>query len=473
VRRRLSIGARWTLRYTLALLVTVTVFGIFTYEQILARTEEDARFVLELQVQEAVEALQGSEPGSSDVEVALERSVMAADRDLKLGLQVFDAEGRPVVSRGSGEHQEFPLPTPEPAASAEEMPGEEIWRYEDVVQEKYDYLVLTVPVASGFVQGSLYTRIFVRNARDLRDIYLYSLPAVLLLTALLGSWLARGILRPLQEMNQTARRITGTNLEETIPTTGARDELDELAVTLNGMIARIRRSVERTRRFAANAAHELRTPLNAIRSRLEVTLSQPRSPEEYRHILAETAQEVEQLSTSVHGMMRLAQSEAGLSGDQRVPVALEPLLSEVVEFFEPLAAASDVHLEARLEDAGTVPGDPSWLHQLFANLVHNAVKYTPKGGHVVLDCETEPDGEALVVTVRDDGPGIPAEEQARVFEPFHRVRGPESPPCAGLGLALAREIARAHGGRIDLASTPGEGSAFRVRLPLQGAPPAV
>lgn len=466
MRRRLSIGARWTLRYTLALLVTVTVFGVFTYEQILARTEEDARFVLELQVQEAVEALQSSAPDSADVEVALERSVMAAERDLKLGLQVFGAEGRSVVSRGSGEHKEFSLP-----AGPRSAEGEETWRYESVPDERYDYLVLTVPVADGYVQGSLYTRIFVRNARDLRDIYLYSLPAVLLVTALLGSWLARGILRPLQEMNQTARRITGTNLEETIPTTGARDELDELAATLNGMIARIRRSVERTRRFAANAAHELRTPLNALRSRLEVTLSQTRSPEEYRRILAETSHEVEQLSTSVHGMMRLAQSEGGLSQDQRTPVALEPLLAEVVEFFEPLAAESDVRLEARLEGVGTVPGDPSWLHQLFANLVHNAVKYTPKGGHVTVDCENEPDGQALVVTVRDDGPGIAPEEQARIFEPFHRLRGPESQPGTGLGLALAREIARAHGGRIDLASRPGEGAAFRVRLPLQDAPP--
>lgn len=462
MRSRLSLGARWTLRYTLALLVTVTVFGIFTYEQILARTEQDARFVLDLQVQEAVEAVGGAGPGSAELPVALERSVAAADRDLKLGLQVFDAEGAPVLVRGSGEHHEFPLPPAEARSAAGET-----WRLEEVPTERYPYLVLTVPVPGGYVQGSLYTRIFVRNARDVRDIYLYSLPALLLLTALLGTWLARGILRPLQEMNQTARRITGTNLGEAIPTTGSGDELDELAVTLNGMIARIRRAVERTRRFSANAAHELRTPLNALRSRLEVTLEQPRSPEEYRRILAETVHEVEHLSTSVHGMMRLAQSEAGLSEDQRLPVALEPLLNEVVEFFEPLAAEAEVALEARLEDAGTVPGDPAWLHQLFANLVHNAVKYTPKGGHVRITCEAQPD--ALVVRVADDGIGIPPEEQARVFEPFHRVRGPESAPGAGLGLALAREIARAHGGRIDLESRPGEGSTFSVRLPRPGA----
>jgi heavy metal sensor kinase len=470
VRSRLSLGTRWTLRYTLALLVTVTIFGIFTYEQILARTQEDARFVLELQVHEVVETLQGQVPEPPDaleagqVAASVERSVAAADRDLKLGLQLFDQTGEPLLVRGSGEHHAFPLPAPESLD-----PALESWRLEDVVGEKYPYLVLTVPVQGGFVQGSLYTRIFVRNARDVRDIYLYSLPAVLLVTALLGTWLARGILRPLQEMNTTARRITGTHLEATIPTTGSGDELDELAVTLNGMIARIRRSVERTRRFSANAAHELRTPLNALRSRLEVTLEQDRSPEEYRRILAETADEVEELSTSVHGMMRLAQSEAGLSEDQRVPVALEPLLAEVVEFFEPLAAEAEVSLEARLEGAGSVPGDPAWLHQLFANLVHNAVKYTRKGGHVRVACASEPGG--AVVRVADDGIGVPLEEQARIFEPFHRVRGPGHAPGAGLGLALAREIARAHGGRIELESRPGAGSTFSVHLPCQEAPP--
>jgi signal transduction histidine kinase len=102
--------------------------------------------------------------------------------------------------------------------------------------------------------------------------------------------------------------------------------------------------------------------------------------------------------------------------------------------------------------------------------VHNAVKYTPKGGHVRVTCESGPAGE--VVHVRDDGVGIPPEEHARVFEPFHRVRGPDAAPGAGLGLALAREIARAHGGHVDLASRPGEGSTFSVYLPRDEAPPA-
>jgi two-component system heavy metal sensor histidine kinase CusS len=286
---------------------------------------------------------------------------------------------------------------------------------------------------------------------------------LLLLTAGLGTWLARGSLRPIKEINLTARRITGTHLDETIPTTGNRDELDELAHTLNDMIASIRTSVSRMQRFSANAAHELRTPLNAMRSRIDVTLEKEREPEEYRRILGEMGAEVESLSSSVHAMLRLAQSEAGLQPEQRVPVELSSLLEEVVEFFQPLAADAGVKLSIQPADPVTVPGDPSWLHQLFANLLHNAVKYTPVGGRI--EIAIEPEEGRVGVVVRDTGVGIEPEQASSVFEPFHRVGAQREASGVGLGLPLAREIARAHGGEIVLESEPGSGSTFTVRLP--------
>ena len=321
---------------------------------------------------------------------------------------------------------------------------------------------MEMPAGDAFVQGALYTRRFVRNARTVRDIYLYSLPILLVLTALLGSWLARGSLRPIKEINQTARRITGTHLEETIPTTGNRDELDELAHTLNEMIASIRASVGRMQRFSANAAHELRTPLNAMRSRIDVTLEKQREPDEYRRILGEMAEEVESLSSSVHAMMRLAQSEAGLQPEQRVAVEISSLLEEVVEFFRPLASDAGVNLSLLPAGPVTVPGDPSWLHQLFANLLHNAVKYTPAGGRInSRSRRRRPGGGGRPRHRRRDrsGGGV---EGLRALPPG---RGAARGTGVGLGLPLAREIARAHGGDIVLESAPGSGSTFTVRLP--------
>lgn len=457
MKRRLSIGVQWTLRYTLALLVTVSIFGVYTYTQIATRTERDARLVLELQVNEVAVHAAADEPEA--LAATIERGIASADPGLKLGFALFDEAGELIVARGSLARYPTPLPAGvlrgvHLSATDEVDPG-----------ENYPYLVMAIRSPPGFVQGALYTRAFVRNAREVRDIYLYSLPVLLLLTAALGYWLARGSLRPLQEMNTTARRISGTNLDERIPTTGSGDELDELAATLNDMIARIGRSVERMRRFSGNAAHELRTPLNALRSRLEVTLEQPRDAQEARKALEETAQEVERFSDVVHAMMRLAQSEAGLAPEQRTPVDVVSLLREAVDFFAPLAEDAEVGLVAELGDPIQVPGDPAWLHELFANLLDNGIKYTPAGGRVAVTIEPAP--EAVLIRVSDDGMGIPPEDLSRVFEPFHRVGDRSAAPGIGLGLPIGREIARAHGGELWAESIAGEGATFVLRLPTR------
>lgn len=455
MRRRVSIGVQWTLRYTLALLVTVSVFGFFTYAQIARRTEGDARLVLELRLNEVVVHAAAVEQDA--LIETIERSIVSADPALKLGFALFDEDADLIVARGS--LARYPTPLPKAVLAGKERSGSDLVD----VGEGYSNLVMAVRAPPGFVQGALYMRPFVRNARDVRDIYLYSLPVLLLLTAGLGYALARGSLRPLSEMNATARRISGTNLAERIPTTGSGDELDELAATLNDMIARIGRSVERTRRFSANAAHELRTPLNALRSRLEVTLERPRDAEEARKALEETAAEVEGLSNVVHAMMRLAQSEAGLSPEQRKPVDVSSLLREVVDFFAPLAEEAEMELATDLGDPVWIPGDAAWLHELFANLLDNAIKYTPAGGRVAVTIERTED--ALIVRVRDDGIGVPLEDVSRIFEPFHRVGDRSMAPGVGLGLPISREIARAHGGELWAESQPGEGATFVVRLP--------
>jgi len=461
VRRRVSIGTRWALRYTAALLVTVSIFAAYTYSRVVSRTESDAALHLELQVKQIADAIGDSWSTAPSVIHTVERNIAIAESDLRLGIQIFDAKGKVLLKSGSLARQNLEL-----SGKLRGRGGKRV-SYEADFGGKYRYLVMEMPADNAFVQGALYTRRFVRNARTVRDIYLYSLPVLLLLTAVLGSLLARGSLRPIKEINLTARRITGTHLEETIPTTGNRDELDDLAHTLNDMITSIRASVRRMQRFSANAAHELRTPLNAMRSRIDVTLEKQREPEEYRRILGEMAEEVELLSNSVHAMMRLAQSEAGLQPEQRVPVDLSSVLEEVVEFFEPLASDAGVQLSLQPADPVTVPGDPSWLHQLFANLLHNAVKYTPGGGRI--DVSITPEEAWVEVIVRDTGVGIDPEQASRVFEPFHRVAERPEAPGVGLGLPLAREIARAHGGEIVLESAPGSGSSFTVKLPTVSA----
>jgi two-component system OmpR family sensor kinase len=325
-------------------------------------------------------------------------------------------------------------------------------------------VVSIVAAPGGFLQVAIDTRRYAENVAFVREVIQIALPLTIVFTAGVGWLLARGALAPIQRINQAARRISGSNLDESIPTSGSGDELDQLAATLNAMMARIREGVERMRRFNSNAAHELRTPLSRICARIESILQRPRRDDEYREALERLLAEAHELAAGVNAMLRLSQSESGLSREQRRPVALGPLLEELVEFFRPLAEERGISIELGPLPALAVEGDGSWLRQLFSNLVDNAVKYGEPGNHVRIELRRAADDAC--VSVADDGPGIPAEELPEIFERFERGAGQQGRPGFGLGLPLAREIARAHGGRIEVSSKPGRGSTFSVWLPV-------
>jgi heavy metal sensor kinase len=331
---------------------------------------------------------------------------------------------------------------------------------------EHAHLLTTVPVADGFVRVAIDTQRFARNVQEVRRVFLWALPVVLLATAALGWILARASLRPIHEINRTARRIGGSNLDAAIPTTGSGDELDQLAGTLNEMISRIRASMERERRFTGNAAHQLLTPLAAIRNQIDVTLARARPSAEYLEALDGVRGEASRMADEIDAMLRLARSEGGLPEARRRECDLGALLRTAVGFFEPLAADGGVELVLDAGSEVTVRGDASWLTQLFSNLLSNAIKYTPKGGRVTVVSRAQ-DG-AVHVRVGDTGPGIGAEHAEAVFERFHRGRVPAGAPGFGLGLPIAREIARAHGGDVEVERSSGDGTTLLVTLPIAG-----
>jgi heavy metal sensor kinase len=455
---QLSIGARWTLRYATATFVLIALFAVYVYLQLQRRLIEDARLVLRLQAEEIVEALR-RHPGDREALASyVDQHVESGDPDLKIGIQVFDPSGAAWVRGGTLAGAPVALPGRRPTSS-----GDLVFHELDL-GESYPYVAVLEPAGDYLVQVAIYGRPFVRRARDLGTVLLISLPPGLLIVTAIGWWLARQSLRPISEITEAARRISGADLHEQIPTRGSGDEIDRLAATLNQMIDRIRESVEHMRRFSAHAAHQLRTPLSALRSRIEVTLEKERTIEEYRRALADTLEEVELLGDGVQAMLRLASSEAGLAPDRRGPVALRPVLRSVTDFFEPFAEEHGVKVELGEVPEVRVLGDPDWLHQLFANLLHNAIQYTPAGGTVSIFGKRG--DRSVVVAVHDTGVGIDPVERERIFERFYRPRESQSTRGIGLGLPLALEIARAHGGTIELASTPGKGSIFTVWLPL-------
>jgi signal transduction histidine kinase len=202
-----------------------------------------------------------------------------------------------------------------------------------------------------------------------------------------------------------------------------------------------------------------------MHNQLDVTLAKERTPAEHRLVLADLLLQVDRLSDTVNAMLRLAQSEGGLDSSHSVRVEIDGLLEDVVDFFQALADERGVELTVEAESKGAVRGDPSWLHQLFANLIHNALQYTPAGGHVAVSAR--PAADELLVRVRDTGPGMTEADREIIFSRLQRgSAAPASGEGLGVGLALAREVARAHGGTIEVESAPGQGSVFVVRLPL-------
>lgn len=458
MRRTLSIGAKWTLRYVAVTLISTALFSLFVYERAERRIRKDAGLLAELQLAQLI-AYVDAHPGAlEEWRLFAERQANGADPELRLGIQLFHPDGRPVASVGAAGLTTIPLP-PHVVLGKTDVEMREV-----EVGWGYPYYVLAGRGTHGAVQVMIYSRPFARTAGGIRDAFLSALPFLGLVTAAFGYLLSRGSLRPIASITRSAKRISTRQLDEQIPTTGSGDELDELAHTLNDMLARIREGVDRVRQFSVDAAHQLRTPLTAMQNQLDVTLAKERTPGEYRLVLADLLLQVDRLADTVNAMLRLAQSEGGLDTSHSVRVEIDPLVDDVVDFFQALADERGVELTVDAASKGCVRGDPSWLHQLFANLVHNAIQYTPEGGRVAV--HALPAGDEAVIRVRDTGPGMTEEDRRIAFARMQRGSASQSSEGTGVGLSLAREIARAHGGKIEIESALGHGTTFVVRLPL-------
>jgi signal transduction histidine kinase len=272
-------------------------------------------------------------------------------------------------------------------------------------------------------------------------------------------------------------------LNERLPVQNARDELGYLASTFNSLLERLERSFEQQRRFMADASHELRSPVSIIRGEAEVALSQPRQPGEYRESLAIALDEARRLSQIVDDLFTLARADAGEYPLRPRDFYLEELASDCVRASRSIAAARGITLSYEPDGEMPIHADEALVRRLAMNLLDNAIKYTPEGGKVNVTCQRA--GGEYSLTVRDSGPGIPAEAGEKIFERFFRLDparthsgrdnsgAPETAASAtagaGLGLAIARWIAEAHHGRLTLVQSDASGSTFAAFLPANGA----
>ena len=299
-----------------------------------------------------------------------------------------------------------------------------------------------------------------------RLLFLAMSAGILGAVVLTGAMLARAVLRPIDQIVRRARMIGESALAERLPHPGTRDEMARLVETLNDMLARIEQSFEAQRRFTADASHELRSPLSRLRAELEVTLRRPRERARYEEALRSCLSEVERLSRMTDELLMLARLDAGGPPEALRPVDLTAILHEAGKRLAPEALRRNVALVMDIPSELAVNVSPAALSHVVANLLDNAVKFSPLGSEVRVGVAIE--GSAVVVAVTDTGPGIPEDEIPQLFERFFRgsaARHMEA-PGVGLGLAICRALVEGQGGKISVNSARGSGATFRIWLPL-------
>jgi two-component system heavy metal sensor histidine kinase CusS len=284
-----------------------------------------------------------------------------------------------------------------------------------------------------------------------------------LATALLGAWAARSGLRPLRQMSKIAASVSASSLTMRLPQTGMPIELAELTHAFNAMFERLDDAFQRLSAFSADIAHELRTPLSNLLTHTQVTLTRPRTAEDYREALLSNLEELQWMAQMVNDMLYLAKAEHGLLNPARETLQLEEEADAVLEFFAPLAEDAQVRLSR--EGHATLAGDRNMLRRALSNLLDNALRFTPAGGQVVMRVYHSAQGVQL--SIENNGATIPAQTLPRVFDRFFRAdpaRSQGSNEHAGLGLAITQSIIRAHGGQIRCESADGL-TRFVIELP--------
>jgi two-component system, OmpR family, sensor kinase len=442
---RVPIRVRLAALLALAMMLVLAGVGLFVYLRLADDLNESVDSTLEARLAAVVRSGEVAAGAAGDAEDGL--------------AQLLAADGR-VLARTGG--------SAEPALTQAEL--EQAAAGEDVEAQRTVAGVDGTARMVAAVRGDGVTVAVVGQSLEDRDETLAALagafavgaPVAALVVALLGYALAATGLAPVERMRRRAAGVSLEERSEPLPLPAARDEIRRLGTTLNEMLDRLRRSYDRERRFVADASHELRTPVAVVKAELEAALRRAPADPELREALAAAADECDRLAQLAEDLLVLART-----GDGALPVRAEPLdaaelLERVRTRFAARAGERGRELAVAAEPGLALEGDELRLTQALGNLVDNALRHG--AGAVTLGARHA--GAFVELTVADEGPGPPPELRARAFERFARGDQARTRGGAGLGLAIVRAIAQAHGGAVELA----QGSRVVVRLPSQGDP---
>ena len=310
---------------------------------------------------------------------------------------------------------------------------------------------------------------YTRFIEAFKKIFVSTMSFLLVLAALIGWFMSRQALSGLGEVTRIARRISAGALEERVPVKARGDEIDLLANTFNRMLDRIQTLVTGTREMSDNIAHDLKSPVTSIRGTAEIALTTGSSVQEFEIMAANVVEECDRLLDMINTMLVISETEAG-AGKLRVEeLDMAEVVRDACLLFQPVAEDRGVTMACDPQYRAVLKGDIRMIQRMIANLLDNALKYTPAGGEVSVSVTFEQD-KWVIVSVKDSGSGISEKDLPHIFDRFYRCDPSRSKAGAGLGLSLAQAIARAHRGHIEVKSDPGKGSIFSATLPVRAYP---
>jgi two-component system OmpR family sensor kinase len=439
---------RLTIIFTAAMAVVLIVLGTFLYTRLAADFLESVDLGLRAKAQVLLEAI---DAGQLSSDLLAEGALIDADESFA---QLLDGSGHVVAaSPGLADRAivtaDLPTGIDAPRFSTVELPW--LPGFDDPVR------ILAVAAGENGTEDVLVVGSTLGDLNDalagLRKLLLVIGPAVLVATAVAGWLLAGAALRPVERMRREAAAVTASDLARRLPVPGTGDELARLATTLNTMLDRLQEAMERDHRFVDDASHELRTPLATLRAEIELALARDRPAADLEMSLRRALEDVGRLQRLADDLLVLARARDGRIPVRRVPSALPDLLRQSVQAVEPMASVAGVTIDVTAPDE-RVEVDPERLGQALRNLLENAIRHSPRGGHVRLTAERV-DGMVRFV-VEDPGPGFPDGLLLTAFEPFVRgADGAAASDGAGLGLTIVRAVADAHGGSAVAENGPG------------------
>jgi signal transduction histidine kinase len=285
-----------------------------------------------------------------------------------------------------------------------------------------------------------------RTKKIMLDVIAASILLTFLITAFGGALFSNIIKRRLERVNLICAQVISGNIDVKVPVTGSDDEFDHLASNVNAMLDRITKLVTGLRQTSDNIAHDLRTPLNRHRIRLEGLIKHPPSPSQFHEGIKAGMEEIDTIVETLNSILRISQAESGVASDHFIAFDLSSVMIDVVEFYAELAEQKHIIMTEHIHPDIIVMGDKPLLTQAIANLIDNAIKYTPKKGEIVISLIQQE--HILYCVVQDNGPGIPPELYEKVKERFFRMEDSRTSPGTGLGLSLVDAVATLHRGEL-------------------------